>query len=195
MTSIESTISKINKTLISTFALFDGWFDQPRDFLHSKSDLRWGPLQILEHVMLTNHYLLLLIEKGADKAVRKAKGVDLNELVSDYTFDHSRLNNINDPSAFPWHRPEHMEPSGNLSLNDIRDELRDQLYRCLCIVEKLQRGEGVLHTVTLSVNNIGKLDLYQYLYFLVLHMQRHLPQLDAVRKAYAGEKCIEDSAG
>jgi len=187
MTKIETIILKINKELISTFALLDEWFDQPDDRLFHQPDTGWSAAQILEHVMLTNHYLLLMIEKGVQKALRKSAGADLASLLRDYEFYNAGLEAVSDPQSFQWQHPQHMTPVGELSLADVRYELRDQLYRCLCLVEKLSGGEGILHTMALSVNKIGKLDVYQYLHFLTLHAQRHLHQLQASRYSRSSE--------
>jgi hypothetical protein len=185
MSSIKTIILKINNELISAFALYDEWFDQPEHLLLARPESRWGPAQILEHVMLTNHFLLLLLEKGADKAVRKAASADLKKALEGYQFFNPLLEQVKTPTAFAWHRPDHLQPAGeNLSLADIRHELRDQLYRCLCVLDRIERGEGVLHTIMLTVNNIGRLDVYQYMHFLVLHMQRHLHQLEGERNGW-----------
>jgi hypothetical protein len=36
----------------------------------------------------------------------------------------------------------------------------------------------------MSVNNLGKLDVYQYLYFLSLHAQRHLQQMNKIEEEF-----------
>ena len=176
--SIELTISKINRELISAFAMLDSWFDRDETVLSEKRHEKWSPAQILEHVMLTNHYLLILIEKGSTKAKTLANDADLSGALQNYQFDTSSLDDIARPSAFQWERPEHMEPKGEKPLHEIRSELREQLYRCLCHLDNLCKGEGVLYRITMSVNGLGKLDVYQYIYFLALHVKRHLSQLE-----------------
>ena len=47
------------------------------------------------------------------------------------------------------------------------------------ILNRLDGGEGVLHQVRMSVNDSGRLDLYQWLYFLGQHARRHLSQMTA----------------
>jgi len=54
-------------------------------------------------------------------------------------------------------------------------------------------GEGSLCKVRMSVNELGKIDLYQWLYFLAQHARRHLDQMEGVagrlRPGYtAGER-------
>jgi hypothetical protein len=176
--TLENILSTINNHLISAFAELDHWFDQDEEFLTEKFSAEWCPAEILEHVMLTNHYLLVLVEKGSIKARNKAGAVNLSEILSTYCFETDALDTIAKPGAFVWDAPAHMVPTGEKKLTEIRRELRNQLYRCLCQLDLLAKGEGVLHKITMSVNDLGKLDVYQYLYFLALHIRRHNRQLE-----------------
>jgi hypothetical protein len=36
----------------------------------------------------------------------------------------------------------------------------------------------------MNVNALGKLDVYQYIYFLALHVRRHLQQLEGILDDY-----------
>jgi hypothetical protein len=176
--SIEITISKINRELISAFAVLDSWFDRDESTLCHKNTGRWSIADTLEHIMLTNHYLLMLIEKGSKKALRAAAEKDLTPLLADYKLDNPALEQVAEPGLFQWHRPDHMEPSGARPLAEVRTELRQQLYRCLCQLDLLCHGQGIAYRMTMSVNQLGKLDVYQYIYFLALHVKRHLRQLE-----------------
>jgi hypothetical protein len=175
---IANIISTINHNLISAFAALDSWFDHDEKFLSEKISADWSPAEILEHVMLANHYLLVLIEKGSLKARSRANEIVLAGVLSTYRFETATLDAIAEPGAFTWTSPSHMVPTGGKSLPEIRAELRDQLYRCLCQLDLLAQGEGILHKITMSVNDLGKLDMYQYLYFLALHVKRHNTQLE-----------------
>jgi hypothetical protein len=177
--SIHSTILKINRELISSFALLDSYFDRDEKFLNQQTGQGWNAAQILEHVMLTNQYLLILIEKGATRALVLAReNREFIETGKNYSVENAALLEIGIHKSFAWENPAHMEPKGTRALTEIRCELRDQLYQCLCILDALRKGEGLLYKTTMTVNNLGKLDVYQYLYFLVLHLKRHLTQLE-----------------
>lgn len=175
--NIQTTISKIRQELIGAVAQLDSWFDKPEETLTAPTANGWTVAEVLEHVMLTNHFLLLLIEKGSTKCLKRAKDTNLQEVIKDYCFDYSGLDAISDPEAFTWENPAHMTPTGCKPLPEIRSELRDQLYRCLCLLDDLRNGEGVLVKTQMTVHNLGKLDIYQYLYFLVMHIRRHLRSL------------------
>jgi DinB family protein len=82
--------------------------------------------------------------------------------------------------SFSWVRPEHMVPEGKMSPNEIRQKLMAQRDECLSILNKLPNGTGTLFTANMSVAKIGRMDLYQWIYFLAQHARRHLSQLDSV---------------
>jgi len=41
------------------------------------------------------------------------------------------------------------------------------------LLDQLGRGEGALYTVRMTVQNLDKIDLYQWIYFLAMHAQRY----------------------
>jgi hypothetical protein len=175
-------IRTIQTALEMAFASLDGWFDEPETVrAHRPAGGGWSVDQILEHVALTNHYLLILIRKGRDGALRKAAGVDVAAATADYAFDPARLREIGEPGTFNWHRPDHMEPRGQIALGQVRDLLKAQLAECLAVLDALPNGEGTLYKTTLNVNGLGRLDVYEYLYFLARHGERHRVQLAKVK--------------
>jgi hypothetical protein len=52
------------------------------------------------------------------------------------------------------------------------------------VLNKIQNGEGVLQTTMMSVNDLGKIDVYSYLYFLAKHAERHISQMQKNEMAY-----------
>ena len=176
----------LKRDLIRTFAVMDEWFDKEHALRSYKpSTGGWCVNEVLEHVMLTNHFLLILIQKGCTKALRKADELNQNFAVpKGYTLDHPALLEISKPEAFAWQRPEHHQPTGQPSIHEVRRELRNHLDLCLITLDLLPNGEGVLHHTTMSVNNLGKLDVYQYIYFLSLHVQRHIQQMKKIEEEY-----------
>lgn len=172
----EDIISNIEAALIRHTAGLDAWFDH-EDTLHRTPREGWSTRQVLEHVMRTNHYLLKLVRKGSAQAIRAARAGGYTGLPSGYCFHHPALELVGTAGAFRWETPEHMVPSGTLPVGRVRKTLRDQLYECLKILDTMPAGEGAYHKITMSVNSIGMLDMYQYLYFLALHQKRHLEQI------------------
>ncbi len=178
-------IKFIQEELRRVFATLDEWFDEPESIKeYTPVNGGWAVGQILEHVALTNHYLLILIRKGRDGALLKAGRGDLQETMTGYLFGEARLREIGVPGSFAWHRPDHMEPRGDIAPGKVRELLKAQLAECLEVLAALSNGEGALYKTTMTVNGLGKLDVYEYLYFLAAHGKRHLAQMERVKSEY-----------
>jgi hypothetical protein len=174
-------ISIIETELIQTFDELFKWFNIEKELLHYSPDNKgWSIRKILEHVFLTNHYLLMLISKGTKKALERSKKEDYSHVLVDYDLDWQKLKIIGQHNSFEWNRPGHMEPRGRMPVVEIRHELESQSQQCLNLLLKVQHGEGVLYKIMMSVNNLGKMDVYHYIYFLVQHTKRHITQMERV---------------
>ena len=183
--TIDNIIATIRNELIRSISCLDEWFDKDEPLLdHRPAGSEWNVRELLEHVMLTNRFLLILIDKGSSKALRQPYDGDFSEMLENYRLENGTMLEIGIHKSFDWHRREHMAPTGELPLCDVRDEIRDQLNRCLIHLELLQNGEGLLIKTTMNVNSLGKLDVYQYIYFLALHVRRHLQQLESILTDY-----------
>jgi len=137
----------------------------------------WSVAEHLEHVSLANHFLLLTATKACAKAVRRAaSGATPPEGESDL----ARLAAIADPDAFEWLPPKHMIPTGNEDLNSIRERLHNQHREIIDILRQIPAGEGRLCTLHMSVNTLGTIDLYQWLYFLVQHARYHVTLISRI---------------
>lgn len=161
------------------------WFQEDDAVLHYKPiDGGWTCAGILEHITLTSHYLILIIDKASAKALRRAASTPILQDWNAYELMPLRLKEIASDRSLTWTRPDHMEPTGNLPLNEIETNMMQQFDRCDAHLKELSEGEGILCKVTMSVNGIGKMDVYQYIYFLILHARRHLAQLEENREEY-----------
>jgi hypothetical protein len=182
---LDHTLINLKRELIRTFAVVDEWFDKAHSLCTYKPlSGGWSINEVLEHVMLTNHFLLVLIEKGTAKALKKSETSAVIDVPDNYVLGTPALLQIADPNAFAWQRPDHHQPTGDRPMCEVRREIRNQLERCLITLELLPNGEGILYAMTMSVNSLGKLDVYQYLYFLALHAQRHLKQMQGAEHEY-----------
>ena len=169
------TIRTVCESLCSIFAQIDAWFDRPEELRRFRpASGGWSVDQVLEHVSLTNHFLMLTFGKWARIAEQRARRGDL---IPPGESDLERLSVIGERGSFGWVRPEHMEPTGVPSSTEVRATLHRQLGECLIQLERIDRGVGALCRVTMTVNDLGKIDLYQWLYFLAQHARRHLQQL------------------
>jgi hypothetical protein len=171
-------IQDIKAHLKLTFDEVDGWFKKDKKTLNGQpSNGGWTVQQILEHIYLTNFYLLILIEKGSKKAMKNSLNLDLESEMKNYSFNKENFDKVGEYAAFEWIRPEHMEPKGELSLDEIRSLITQQYLQCLQYLEVMKNGEGLLYKTTMTVNELGKINVYEYIYFLSLHAQRHVTQM------------------
>lgn len=178
---VTTVINTIDRELVQTFDELFRWFDVNKDLLHySPNNNRWSIRKILEHVSLTNHYLLILIRKGTVKAIERSRKADFSTALVDYDLDWNRIKEIGRPGAFNWSRPNHMEPRGKRPVTEVQFHLQLQLKECQQLLNQLQHGEGALYKTMMSVNNLGKIDVYHYIYFLVQHARRHISQMEGV---------------
>jgi len=169
-------------------AAFSGlarWFSAPEEVrTYHPSAEGWSIGQILEHVSLVNHYLLLLIDKGARKALRRADDAAIAREFENYELTSPLLEDIGINNSFRWKCPDHMAPTGKSTPAQIREELMNQRSRLMDYLAMLKNGEGVLCKTRMSVHSLGKLDVYQYIYFLLKHIKRHVQQMEEIEKEY-----------
>ncbi|WP_127532142.1 DinB family protein [Paenibacillus kobensis] len=182
--TIQQTILHIDDELSGILRDYEEWFRLTPEMLRFKPHDRWSIEQILEHVTLTNHFLLILIRKGTRKAKDSALKSDLNQAVSNYEYNLEALDQIARHNSFKWIRPEHMEPNGEKSTAEVKLLLEEQIEECQQMLRQLPNGEGILYKTMMTVNNLGKIDVYQYLYFLCLHARRHISQMQGVMEEY-----------
>ena len=62
--------------------------------------------------------------------------------------------------------------------------LRQQLQQCQAVLGRLPNGEGVLYRTTMNVHDLGRMDVYDFVYFLTKHAERHLAQIASVATEY-----------
>lgn len=169
---VTATIAAVRANFAETFVRLDDWCTRPEELLlrRPSSPEAWSTLEHLEHVALVNHFLLLTIGKGTATALRRARSQSIPAGESDLAC----LAPIADPSAFPWEPPGHMVPTGAKQPAEVRSELSGQLEQCRGLLERMAGGEGKLCSYTMSVYHLGKLDMYQWLFFLAQHGRWHL---------------------
>lgn len=177
-TPIKNIITEISDYLTTTFDAVDTWFDKDEMLRrYQPANGGWTINQVLEHIGLTNHFLLILIEKGTRKALQNVNQLDLQKELGHYVFHRDQLTEVGIHQSFEWIRPAHMEPNGEKTLDEVRLQLKEQVQQCFGFLDQLKNGEGVLYKTTMTVNNLGKIDVYEYIYFLAQHAQRHIMQM------------------
>ncbi|MBK8623351.1 MAG: DinB family protein [Saprospiraceae bacterium] len=183
--NLQDYILGIQLHLIKTHQKVLEMFDiNPNTRNYRPKDQGWTISEILEHIALTSHFLLILIEKGTDKALKNVQNLSLTEEMEKEKFDLRKIDSIGIHKSFDWIRPEHMEPQGQKTDHEIKTELINQLHICLNQLQKLKGGEGLLYKTTMTVNGLGKLNVYEYILFLSKHAERHLYQIEENIKEY-----------
>lgn len=169
----------LRERLERTFAALERELDAPEEVLARRPGPgSWSPSEVLEHVALTSHYLLLLAEKiGAKSRARLARGEPWptapprHEHVAAVATDRRA-----------WAHPEHMTPTGDVSAARLDAELRERRARALALLDEMPAGEGTLHGIRVSVLGDERQDLYQLLDFVGRHAERHLAQIARARQ-------------
>lgn len=148
----------------------------------------WTISEILSHITLTSHYLLILIKKGEHKALKiKSNGSELIR-PENYDLEPGRLAEAGLFQSFPWHRPEHMDPRTHAPDWPIQQRFLEQMQECEETLDRLSGGWGFSVRTTMTVNEIGKLDVYQYIVFLCNHALRHCTQMKATLLAHNDQR-------
>jgi hypothetical protein len=178
-------INKIENELREVFEQINNWFTANENQLNFQPyNNGWSIKKVLEHITITNHFLLILIKKGTLKALAKADHVDYSDLLNNYDLDWNKLRAVGEHGSFYWNRPDHMEPTGLLDINEIQNKLQQQLSECLDCLDQLKNGEGILYKTTMSVNDLGKIDVYHYILFLAQHAKRHIMQMEKTKNEF-----------
>lgn len=173
----ESTIKRIEIELNETFDYLDKFFDLSDETRQLRlNEKEWSISEILEHITLTSHFLMITLKQSLDKVLRRAEDLP----IPDDNTGLDRIVEIGDPDAFDWIRPEHMQPTGQVSNADVRTKMKQQQAECLEILDKIRNGEGNLHRVRMSVQDLGKLNMYEWMYFLIQHAKRHCIEIDRI---------------
>jgi hypothetical protein len=181
-------ITKLREEIEAVFLQLDLFLNEPEPIKSYKTkEEGWTINQILEHISLTDHYLLKLILKGSKKAIRKCDQVDIEKELIHYDFNDPDLEFIGHSDSFPWKSPEHMMPEGR-STDEISARFRIQKEQLMNVLDALKNGEGILHKTTMRVYQLGKLDVYQYIHFLLLHARRHIEQMEELKNSYNSHK-------
>lgn len=189
---LEQYIQEIQIHLIDTHSKVLGWFNENEKIRNYRPvDKGWTIEEILEHISLTSHYLMILIDKGADKALRNVRNLSLEEMKREFDYELSKIQDIGVHKSFDWIRPIHMEPQGEKLDYEIKKELIGQMNRCLNHLEVMKNGEGLLYHTTMTVNDLGKINVYEYIYFLSKHAERHIIQMEENKTEF--QRKLEDN--
>ena len=71
MTNLSAYIQKIKIHLINTHSEILNWFNEDEKLKKYQPNHKgWTINEILEHIALTSHFLLIFVDKGTNKAIK-----------------------------------------------------------------------------------------------------------------------------
>jgi hypothetical protein len=148
-------------------------------FAKSSPD-QWSVLETLEHIMMHNHCLLLMITDTAPRLLDPVAQTDEPEfLLQKYTLDLPGSGGSDWLENISSILPDHLLPGGHVPPSEIRNVLRDQLHRCLCHLDLFVNGEGVHFKTRMPLDHSREMDGYQSLHFLAWYVKQHCVQLSS----------------
>ena len=173
-------VATIRTELTSTFNRMLDVFAVREDVLYYQpSNGGWSIYQVLEHVLLANHFLLRIVNKQAERAVQLAGMVNKRNTQS-YALDRNKLIRMELAGSYIWVPQRYTEPAGDIPLLQIKMTLHDQLSESLALLSDSKVLEAIETTYV-----AGKIDALHYMYFLVQHMQRHLGQVERLKQEFS----------
>jgi uncharacterized damage-inducible protein DinB len=173
-------VATIRTELTSAFNRMLDVFAVREDVLYYQpSNGGWSMYQVLEHVMLANHFLLRIVNKQAERAMQLAGMVNKRNTMN-YALDRNKLKRMELTGSYIWVPQQYTEPAGDMPLLQIKMTLHDQLSESLALLKDNKALEAIEATYV-----AGKIDALHYLYFLVQHMQRHLGQVERLKQEFS----------
>lgn len=182
--TITDTLLKLKRELIRSFAILDEWFDKDDNFLDFKPPDAKSVREIFEHIIQLSSAMMTIIDDGGDHArkqsiVNRQQGITLPYELHDVLMEDSHRDNIFDAVM-----QRHSKEAVCKSLPEIRSDLRDQLDRCLCHLDLLKHGEGVLFNTDFDFKGSKAINVYQCMRLLSFHVQRYTALLLAAEEEF-----------
>ena len=176
---MNSAIKTTRTELTSAFdRLFDLFALREDVFYYQPLNGGWSIYQVLEHVVLANHFLLRIVKKQAEKSMQWVNRGGKNN-VQPYVLNTGRLKSMELNGSYIWVPQRYTEPGGRMPLLELKISLHDQLEQAIEFLE----NERVLKAIEESYV-AGKIDALHYLYFMVKHIQRHLGQVSRSKQEF-----------
>jgi len=184
--TLDNTILNLKRELIRSFAVLDAWFDKDEKLhKHTPPPEHLPVYEAIDRIVQTNNYMMSLIDNGCGEAMKNARLNTLKANLNDY-----ELNDLlfDDPEV--RHFFQAIQKDNKMSTNPLhvlRAELRDQLDRCLCHLELMKNGEGALFSAKLLSSHSKKMDMYQWMQLMAVHIWQQIDRLKQTEQLYIKE--------
>ena len=157
----QDTVQRIRLAVKESFARVYPWFEQPENVLHYEpANGRWTIIEALEHIALILPDMLSILERDRVKALWDAQFCPIYDRESDL----DKVDAINYRLLFDWPRPAHPKAE-KLPLERVRGRIRWGEAKCIWVLERCPNGEGSFCQTSIFVEDFGRCDLYQWIYF------------------------------
>jgi hypothetical protein len=158
----------IQKHLIRSFAVLDGWFDSDADVLNFQVEGEPTIAGLMKSIVLNNHHLLQI--PNVDDAGREKSGLP-------YNLDLAELEH----AARHWRCPP--EEEGHINLEELRACLRVQLETSLLMLDRAEiDSSDTFHP--LACAEPGSWDGFHRLYFMGLVMRQYTRRFRQIAEQY-----------
>lgn len=176
-----STITTTRIELTNAFNRLFDVFSVREDLLyHQPLNGGWSIYEVLEHVVLANHFLFRIVNKQAEKAMLQANRFGNQTNNQPYKLNTATLKNMELNGSYIWVPQRYTEPGGDTALLELKISLHDQLKQAIELLGNEQLLKAIEETYV-----AGKIDALHYLYFMVQHMQRHLDQVSRLKQEFS----------
>ncbi len=130
-----------------------------------KGEGNWTVMQLLEHIVLTEKVCLFILLRPTDKLAATS------EIFGQKKLDAFLLN----PNGPKFNAPEMLQPKGDIQ--DVATFEKDFVAERNLLKQKIEAGEIVIDNHTHKHPALGEMTISDWLYFDILHTQRHLAQI------------------
>ncbi len=175
---MNGAITKIRIELVNTFnQVFDVFTTREDVLYYQPFNEGWMMLEILEHTLLANYFLLRIVNKQIERALATVSKHAMDN--KEYSLDESILLRMEKKGSPLWVPKQYIEPSGEMPLLQLKMNLHDQFNECMKVLKNRVAIDAIKNT-----SERGRIDALHYLYFLVQHMQKHLAQIERVKQDF-----------
>jgi hypothetical protein len=164
---IEDYLKRLDAHTHSTLRFVEGI---PNDYLSIKFDNKWGILEILEHIYLTEKLVLFIVSRATENSSNEA------ELVGDKKLERVILGLRNKKID----APDRLKPRGELkNIDEFKDWF---LSNRTSLKDGIVSGKIVIDNRIQKHPVFGDMTITDWLNFILHHTQRHLEQINDIQK-------------
>ena len=169
--SVAELFDSIGRTRASLYEQVEGLSQEQSSF--RPADDAWSVAEIAEHLGLLESRLAPLVKGLVEQGEASAALIDADGTIAPISIEHITARTAGKSKA-----PEFLQPTGQVSLEEAIEKLRQTREVLLALKNNLQARDFT--PVTYTNERLGALNPYQWLAFIGYHEDRHLNQISAL---------------